>query len=292
MNKWDHISAFITVVQEKGFAAAAKKMNLSTAAISRKISRLEAELHTHLLQRTTRTITLTETGVQYYESCLQAIGLLSSIESDIAASRKEPDGRLYIVSNRYFAMHYLIPHLPDFKQKYPKIQLTLELAERFPNLATEGIDLLFGVSLEGPAELVRRRVTSTRYVLCASPLYLQQHGTPKTPEDLATHQYITHSMRQPDNRIYFKNHQEVTVKPVLRLNDAQAMLECAISGMGIIALHEYIVKDALQQGLLTEIPGGWMEPNIPVYLYYQQQRYLQPEIRCFIDFYLARDCFD
>jgi DNA-binding transcriptional LysR family regulator len=169
----------------------------------------------------------------------------------------------------------------------PKLRVKVELAERFPNLAEEDVDLIFGVSMDGPSALVRRRVATTRYVLCASPTYVEKYGEPRVPADLSQHHYITHTMRKPDNVVWFKDNKEIYVEPMLWLNDSRAMCECAIYGMGIVRLHDYIVADALAEGSLIEILSEFAERKQPVYLYYQQSRYLQPKIRRFIDFYMS-----
>jgi DNA-binding transcriptional LysR family regulator len=286
MSKLERISTFISVVEENGFAAAARKQGVSTAAVSRQVSRLEADLKAELLQRTTRQLSLTAIGANYYQQCKQALVGIDEAEKAIAGSLDEPTGELRVTSNRYSAMQYLIPHLPQFMALYPRLQVHLELAERFPDLAKENVDLLFGVSIEGPEELVRRQVATTRYVLCASPAYLEKHGFPKTPAELNKHFYITHSMRKPDNSVVFKGGKTVYVKPHLWLNDSGAMYECAIQGMGIVYLHNYIVADALKAGLLVEVLTEFSEGVQPIYLYYRQSKYLQPKIRRFIDFYV------
>ncbi len=167
----------------------------------------------------------------------------------------------------------------------PQLRINLELAERFPDLDEEGIDLIFGMSMDAPLSLVRKRVADTRYIYCCSPSYLKQYGTPEVPSDINKHRYITHSMRKPDNILVFKGNKEIQVKPVLCLNDSRAMCDCAIAGMGIVKLHDYIVEDAIQSGDLVEILSGFQDTAQPVYLYYQQSRYLQPKIRKFVDFY-------
>ncbi len=287
MSKLEQINAFIAVVDQNGFAAAARKNGVSTAAISRQVSRLEFDLKAELLQRTTRQITLTEVGVEYYKYAKKALAELAEAEMVISDSQGEPAGILSVTSNRYFAVKYLMPRLPAFMALYPQLRVKLELAERFPDLVKENIDLIFGVSMEGPEALVRRRVATTRYILCASPVYLAQYGEPRTPADLSKHHYITHSMRKPDNVVPFKNNKEIYVEPILWLNDSRAMCECAIQGIGIVRLHDYIVADAIEDGSLVEILPEFSEQEQPVYLYYQQSRYLQPKIRRFIDFYTA-----
>ncbi|HAZ7572965.1 LysR family transcriptional regulator [Legionella sp. PATHC032] len=285
MSKFDQITYFIAVVEEHGFAAAARKFGVSTAAVSRQIARLEAELKAELLVRTTRKLSLTEIGARYYQQCKKALLELNEADIAIANSHNEAVGILNVTSSRYFAMRFILPYLPEFMDLNRKLQIKIELAERFPDLAQESVDVLFGVSMEGPPELVRKRVSTTRYVLCASPDYLAKNGIPKIPSDLAKHRYITHSMRNPDNLITFKGGEQIYVEPVLWLNDSRALCECAILGIGIIKLHEYIVAEALQDGRLIEILPEFRESNLSVYLYYQASRYLQPKIRRFIDFF-------
>ncbi|HAT1820316.1 TPA: LysR family transcriptional regulator [Legionella pneumophila] len=285
MSKFDRITYFIAVVEEHGFAAAARKFGVSTAAVSRQIARLEAELKAELLVRTTRKLSLTDIGARYYQQCKKALLELNEADIAIANSQNEAVGILNVTSSRYFAMRFLLPYLPEFMDLNPKLQIKIELAERFPDLAQESVDVLFGVSMEGPPELVRKRVSTTRYVLCASPDYLANNGIPKIPSDLAKHRYITHSMRNPDNLVTFKGDEQIYVEPVLWLNDSRALCECALLGMGIIKLHEYIVAEALQDGRLIEVLPEFQESSLSVYLYYQASRYLQPKIRRFIDFF-------
>lgn len=287
MSKFDQIATFINVIEENGFAAAARKQGLSTAAISRQITQLESSLKTELLKRTTRQISLTEIGAEYYQHCKKTLTELREAELAIAGSQTEARGILRVMSAHYFAGHYLLPRLPQFMKENPKLKIKLELAERFPDLAKENIDLLFGVSMEGPPDLVRKRVATTRYVLCASPKYLKKHGTPRIPEDLIKHHYITHSMRNPDHVITFRNNKEVHVEPTLWLNNTTAMRDCALQHMGIVKLHDYIVADALKDGRLIELLPEFSEREQSVYLFYQKSRHLQPKIRKFIDFYTS-----
>lgn len=285
MSKLERIATFIAVVEENGFAAAARKKAVSTAAISRQVTALENELGAELLQRTTRQITLTEVGSEYYQHCKKTLTELQDAETAIAGSQKEATGILSITSSPHFALKYLFPRLPEFMKLNPKLRIRFDLAERFPDLAKEDIDVLFGVSIEGPPELVRKKVTTTQYALCASPNYLKKYGTPKTPSDLIKHRYITHSIRKPDNVVTFKDNKKIYVDPILWLNDSRMMREFAIKNMGIIKLHDYMVTDALKTKQLIEILSEFKEPPLPVFLYYQQSRYLQPKIRRFIDFF-------
>lgn len=287
MTQLSQITAFIAVVEHNSFAAAARSQGISTAAISRQISRLETALHAQLLHRTTRRITLTEIGASYYQNCKKALSELNEAEQAIAGSQETPTGTLNVISSRYFALEYIIPRLAEFMQLHPQLTVNLELAERFPDLQGEKIDLVFGMAMPGSLDLVCRQVSSTRYILCAAPAYLKKWVIPKVPGDLSHHRYLAHSMRQPDNVLTFRNNQEIYLQPFLRINDSLALRECAIQGMGIVKLHDYIVREALQEGRLVEILKNFQAPQQTVYLYYRQSKFLQSKIRCFIDFYLA-----
>lgn len=287
MSKFERIATFISVIEENGFAAAARKKGVSTAAISRQISALEDELAIQLLKRTTRQISLTDIGAEYYQQCKSALSTLQEAENAISNSKNEATGELHIMTNRYFVVTYLLPKLSKFKELNPNIILHFHLAERFPNLENEGIDILFGVSVEGSADLVRRRVANTRYILCASPNYLKKHGTPDHPAELLKHDYITHIMRKPNDVLSFKEGKAFRVNPTLWLNDSYVMRECALRDLGIVNLHDYMVIDDINSGKLIEILRDYQEPQTNVYLYYQQSRYLKPKIRKFIDFYTS-----
>ncbi len=288
MSKFERIATFISVIEENGFAAAARKKDVSTAAISRQIAALEKDLGIQLLNRTTRQISLTEIGEDYFQQCKKILSELQEAENAITKSKNKATGSLHVMANRYFAVTHILPRLAEFMRLNPQVRVHFQLAERFPHLEKEGIDILFGVSIEGAAELVRRRVSGTRYVLCASPRYLKKYGVPKHPSDLVKHKYITHSIRQPNNVVYFKEGKEIHVNPILWLNDSYAMRECAIHGMGIVNLHDYMVADAIKEKKLIEILREYQEPYKNIYLYYQKSRYLQPKIRRFIDFFGVR----
>src|SRR5690606_7559301 len=123
----------------------------------------------------------------------------------------------------------------------------------FPDLRSEKIDILFGVSIEGPSELVRRRLVDTSYVLCASPAYLKKHGQPKSPQELIKHHYIAHSERKPFDIIRLNNGNELNLTPYLQLNDTMAMKECALDGLGIIYVHDYVVREEIHQKKLVPL---------------------------------------
>lgn len=286
MSKLDQIATFLQVVESHGFAAAGKKLHISTAAISRQVTQLETDLGAQLLIRTTRHLSLTEVGMLYYQECKKLLETLRETETIITGSQKEASGKLHIMANRYFASEFILPRLSSFLTQHPKLRINLTLAERFPDFMQENIDILFGVSLEGSSSLVRRKIAETHYVLCASPNYLHKFGTPKTTADLYQHRYIAHSERKPHDVIIFNDNKEFFIEPYLQLNDSFAIRECALKGMGIVRLHSYIVEEDIQKGKLVSLLPDYPFETTNIYLYYQQSRYLQPKIRQFIDYML------
>ncbi len=284
MTDFAQIKTFVLVSELGSLAAAARAIGISPAAVSKQLTRLEAELGMQLLIRSTRKLELTEVGINY---CLQCKRILEEIEaaSDLISQIKTvPKGILKVVSGRHFAISYIVPHVKEFLFKYPKIELNLELAERIPDLNTEAIDVLIGMSISPNENAIQKRIGTTSYSLCASPDYLEKFGVPEKPEDLKNHRYIAHSMRKPDNELIFHNKESVTLTPTLRVNDAETMLNFALDGLGIVKLHHYVVKKHLEQGSLYELLTSYNTSEVPIYVAYPQRRFIPSKVRCFIDF--------
>lgn len=286
MGKLTQLKAFVAVVEENGFTAAAKKTHTTKGALSRLVKRLEEELNVELLLRTSKHIELTVAGLTYYQAVKKLLVEFTQAESLLTTSNQQAQGELNVVTNPFFAQWFILPKLNQFLSNNPLVKLHLQVAEKIPDFQKGEADILFGVSVQGPDYLVRRKVGSTRYVLCASPAYLSQHGKPETIADLTQHQYITHTIREPNNLIQFKNNQIIYLEPSLWINDSAFMRQAAIEGLGIVNLHDYMVKDAIEKNQLIEILPGTQEKSIPVFIYYQQKRYLEAKIRRFVDVYV------
>jgi DNA-binding transcriptional LysR family regulator len=278
------MKTFILISELGSLAAAARAIGISPAAVSKQLTKLEEELGLQLLVRSTRRLELTEIGVNYYSQCQRILEEVEAASALVAQMKVIPNGVLKVVSGRHFATSYIVPHMKEFLLKYPKIELHLELAERVPDLNTEGIDVLIGMSISATGDAIQKRIATTSYSLCASPDYLKKFGTPKKPDDLKHHRYIAHSMRKPDNELLFHNKEIVTLTPYIRVNDAETMLNFALDGLGIVKLHHYVVKKHLEQGSLQELLSSYNNPEIPIYVAYPQRRFIASKIRCFIDF--------
>jgi DNA-binding transcriptional LysR family regulator len=283
--KFERIQLFVQIVEKGSFSVVAREARVSTAAVSKQIALLEQEAHVKLLRRTTRSVVPTEAGVVYYEQCRKVLQEYLNAEALISKLSVEPSGKLKVVSSPYWGEKYILPRLKEFLVRYPKLVLELEFAERMPDLSKEEIDVIFGMSMAGPENSIQKKIGSTRYVLCASPQYLKARGTPLKIQDLKSHSYIGHSKRRFDDRLNFKNKREIHIQPSLWLNDTRTMLNCAVQGIGIAKLHRNLVEEYIQSGLLAEILPNELESQIPVYLYYREDRYLHPKVRHFIDFF-------
>ncbi|RMX22127.1 LysR family transcriptional regulator [Legionella jordanis] len=283
MNTLTYIQTFYKVVQLRSFTAAAKQLGISVAAVSKQMRALEMELGVSLLERTTRRLSLTTIGQAYFREIEQVLQALEHAEIVVAAAQAEPTGLLRVKSSRFFAENVILPRMLMFRQKYPKLELDLSIAEEVPHLLEENLDVVYGMSMSVASNSIQKKISTTRYVFCASPAYLQEAGMPKKPTDLQQHNYLTHSMRSPNDKWTFPTGEVVVLKPALYLNDAATLASCAIHGLGIVALHHYQVADALAKGELVELFKDLPMPIIPLFLFYHPARFLQPKIRVWVE---------
>lgn len=283
MNTIALIQTFCKVAQCRSFTGAAKELGFSPAAVSKQVSLLEAELGVSLLERTTRKVFLTSVGEAYYQEVQAVLHALEQANSVVAASQIEPKGLLKVKSSRYFAETVILPRMLAFSTRYAQVCLDLQIAEEIPHLLDEGLDVVFGMSTQVASNSIQKKITTTRYVFCASPDYLARFGNPQKPSDLQRHRYLTHSMRNPNNQWVFASGEVVNLEPTLYLNDAAALCDSACRGLGITALHHYQVAEALECGKLVEVLPKYRMPVIPVYLFYHPARFIQPKVRIWIE---------
>lgn len=284
MNTLGLIQTFCKVAQCANFSAAAKAFNISAAAVSKQISLLEETLGIALFQRTTRQVALTEIGEVYYREAQNILLAVEQANGVIAAAKQEPVGILRVKSSRYFADYCILPRLAEYMKLYPQVTVDLQIAEHIPHLLEEDLDVVFGMSAQVASNSVQKKITTTRYVFCASPSYLQEYGTPMHPLDLLNHKYITHTMRAPNDVWAFATGETIYLTPTIYLNDAASMLGCAINSLGVVSLHHYQVAEALARGDLVEVLIQYRMPQIPVFLYYHPGRYMQPKVKTWVEF--------
>lgn len=288
MTDFSQIRSFVLTVELRSIVAAARRLGLSPAAVSKQLSRLENDLGVQLLIRTTRHIELTDIGKSYYTQCQRILDEVNEAKTLIDQSKAIPSGPLRVVAPPHFAKMHIIPCLPQFLALYPKIELNLELAERIPDLQNEPIDLLIGMSISAGDDAIQRTIGSTTYVICAAPKYLHQHGTPQNLIELLHHRHITHSRRQPYDSLCIPGKEPIAITPYLQANDTETMLALALEAIGIVMLHRYVVEEHLLSGALIQLLPSFTNSAIPLYLAYPHRRFLASKTRLFIDFVVEK----
>lgn len=292
MDKFDSIRAFTQVVAVGGFAAAAREMGLSRSAVNKLVIALENELGVQLLHRSTRVVTPTETGLAFYERCLEILADLEEAERSVTQLHAEPRGRLRVNAPMTFGTLHLSPALADFLEQYPDLQVQLTLNDRFIDPLEEGFDITVRISRPPEASsLVTHELMPSPRVLCASPAYLKKHGVPQHPLDLRQHSCLRYGQLATAGEwvlIGPDGTQTVMVEGVLCSNNGEVLKQAAVQGLGITLLPAFIVAAELQSGQLQVVLPDYQPPQISVYLLYPVNRHLSAKIRLLVEFLKER----
>lgn len=249
------MKVFVAVVDSGAFAKAALQLNLSTTAVSRHVAQLEDHLGAPLLQRTTRRLSLTETGAAYYDRCRQILSDVEEAEAQAASAEAQPRGLLRISLPYSFGLRYVSPLLPEFRSHYPELTLDVSFADRMVDLVEEGVDMALRITRSPGTSLVARQLAPVRIACCASPEYLARRGTPVLPEDLREHDCLIYSyvgdqwhFEAPDGE-----RTVVQVRGPLRANSGDVLNEYALAGEGVVLQPTFLVADDLREGRLVRL---------------------------------------
>lgn len=286
MDRFDALSTFVAVVDENGFAPAARKLRLSPSAATRGVASLEERLGVRLLNRTTRSVSLTDAGARFLERARRVLGDLAEAERLAEDERAEPAGRLAVTAPQVFGRLHVAPLLCRFLNAHPKVQAELELNDRLVNLVEEGIDLGVRIGALGDSSDIARRVGATRRVVVASPGYLDRAGEPKTPADLVQHRLIAFNSLDRDRRWRFgsgDDRDEVEVSPVYVTNSADAAIWHAAHDGGFTLALSYQVQDLVRAGALRIVLAAFEPPPLPIQFVYPSSRLLSVKVRALID---------
>ena len=283
------INAFISIVEEGSLHAAAVKLHQTDAAISKKLSKLEASLDVLLLERGRGKFKLTDIGQQYYNVCKEALEKISDAKQLIQQVTVIPKGELKVGCVKHNASRYILPKLKDFLKEYPEIQLSLNVSERVPDFAAGEADIFFGLASPIPDQeenLIRKKIGVTRDIFCATPAYIKEMGQPQKPKDLTKLSYICHTARKPMDILSFDNGVELDIKPYLKFDDHDMIVNAALQSLGYIHAKEYMVEDQLQSGKLVELLPNYKKTQLPIYVYYRYQTYPDPKVRAFLEWFI------
>ncbi|WP_413728247.1 LysR family transcriptional regulator [Sodalis sp. RH19] len=286
MDTIEAMRVFIAVAEHSGFSAAADAMDLSSVSVTRQIVALEKRLNTRLLNRTTRRVSLTSAGAAYYQRVVQLVAELDDIEAEVSSHTLVPAGLLRVNAPVGFGVECLGAVLAGYNAQYPQVKLDLSLSDRMVDMVEEGFDVSIRITNQPAPNLIARKLTDSRVLLCASPEYLARAGTPLIPADLAGHECLAYSyvlggenwsLHGPSGKVI------VRVDGALRANNGYLLREAALAGMGIVREPEFVVGEALAEGRLVQVLPDWSPPPVGVYAVYTSRNHLAPKVRSFID---------
>jgi DNA-binding transcriptional LysR family regulator len=284
------MQAFVAVAELQGFAPAARKLAVSASAVTRMVAALEERLGVRLLQRTTRSVTLTDAGSRYLDRARRILAEIDEAEDSAQAEQARPLGRLTVSAPTVFGRMYVSPLLCEFLVAHPQVTGELLLADRMVNLVDEGIDLALRIGRLDDSSLIVRKTGETRRVLVASPAYLQRHGEPSVPRDLSRHAVIQLLPLAPMLEWTFRAAPQVvgddirvSVTPYYVTNSVDAALWHAEHDGGLTLALSYQVVELVQEGRLRYVLTEYEPPALPIQWVYPTSRLLSAKVRAFID---------
>lgn len=287
MDKFQEMRVFVAVVDAGSFVKASDTIGLSKAAVSRQLADLEARLGVRLLNRTTRKLSLTDEGQIFHARCKTLLAEVEEAEAEITSRSGQATGLLKINVPVTFGVLHLAPLWPQFMARNPQVTLDVTLADRIVDLVEEGYDLAVRIARLPSSSLISRQLTSTRLVLCASPAYLREHGTPVLAAEVADHAVLAYSLFSTGDSWEFdgpEGHVAVRVSPRMRTNSGDTCRAAALEHCGIILQPSFLVGADLRSGALVEVLPQYRAAELGVYAVYPSRQHVAPKVRLLIDF--------
>jgi DNA-binding transcriptional LysR family regulator len=291
MDRLEAMSILLAVVDAGSLSAAARRLGTPLPTVSRKLAELEAHLHTRLLHRTTRSLSLTEAGAAYVEACRRILDEVGEAERIAAGEYATPMGDLTVTAPVVFGRLHIVPVVAEFLAQYPKIGIKLLLTDRVVHLMEEQIDVALRIGELPDSTLMASGVGMVRMVVCGSPAYLAKHGVPSRPQDLAAHDCIGFDVLESRRAWVFgsgKSAMSVPVVSRLAVNTAEAAIDAAALGVGLVRVPSYQVAEAVTNGTLSVVLQDYESAPLPVSLVHKGQAPLPLKLRAFLDFAAPR----
>ncbi|MCP3064643.1 LysR family transcriptional regulator [Myxococcus sp. K38C18041901] len=290
MDKFMAMEAFVRVVESGTFTKAADALGLPKTAVTRLIQQLESHLRVKLLHRTTRRVTVTPEGMSYYPQALRLLGEVRELESTLSQSKRGPRGRLRVESSGTLSRLLLVPSLPSFYARYPQIHIELGVSDRVVDLLSDNVDCAIRGGGIKDESLVARHLVDLTYGLCASPAYVERHGWPRHPQELAgpTHAVVSYfsspsGKESPFVLLRDGERLEVHGRSLLTLNETNAYLAAGLSGLGVMFAPRFVLEPYIAKGELVRVLEGWRPEPRPLFLVYPPARQQAAGLRVFIE---------
>jgi LysR family transcriptional regulator, regulator for bpeEF and oprC len=287
------LAIFVKVAEKRSFVRAATDLGITQSGVSNAIKRLEDQVGTLLLVRTTRRVSLTEDGAAFFERCRQALAAIDEAELVLKRAQLKPSGTLRIDVPLSFGRLKLMPLLGAFQDEYPDVRLRITFTDRYIDLIEEGVDVAVRFGAMQDSSLIARRLTTTQFKVVGAPRYFAKYGKPATPRDLADHNclaFASRDTRQIRDWRFATADGEKTLTPegTMTLTDGASMCDAAAAGYGLAQLHDYYLDSAIVQRKLVPVLQDYQPPPNPISLVYPQTRHLTPNVRAFVDFMVER----
>ncbi|TBU74663.1 LysR family transcriptional regulator [Pseudomonas daroniae] len=292
MDPFREMELFVQVADSGSISKAAEQLGLSVSAASRYLIALETRLGVRLVQRTTRQLSLTEIGAEFYRRSKSVLADMREAEDVARDAVVKPSGVLRVTASLSFCLLHIEPLLPEFTRQHPEISLDIVAANRYLDVMENNVDVAIRTrQFEADNSLTIRRLAETRRVLAASPSYLKRYGTPSVPMDLTKHKMLIYDYAVNPTELPFTRKNEsvvVRVPPLISTNDGQILVRSALDDMGILVQPKYIVHDSILRGELVPVLDDWDLPRLTMNIAFQTRRHMPAKVRLFIDALVKR----
>jgi LysR family transcriptional regulator for bpeEF and oprC len=288
MDVMQSMAVFRRVVEAKSFSAVARETNMSQSTVSKHIASLEERLDTKLLNRSTRSLKLTEAGKEYYQHCIRILNDFQEAEASVGKGKIDPTGTLRISTSAAFGRTYLLPYLGEFLSTYPDINIDLMFGDKYTDLVKEGIDLAIRIGPLEDSSLIAKKIGSSPRLVVASPAYLVKHSRPKTPADLIKHDCLFYSLQKSPDLWYFNSTQEgdesIRVNGRVKASSPDAVCDATLEGLGISILGEWYVRKHIKNGSLIKILPDFKPTAYDIHAVYPERRFVPQKVKRMIEF--------
>ena len=291
MGQLEDMHIFIRIVEAGGISRAAEQLGMAKSAISRRLVALETRIGVRLLNRTTRTSSLTDIGKNYYERVIKVVDDVVELNALAIDTNTSLTGTINLAAPLSFGLSHLSPAISDFINLHPDLIIHINFSDRQVNLVEEGLDFAFRIADLKDSTLIARKIAPINHVLCASTKYLKNHGTPHTPDDLKHHQLLHYSMSETNTwRLTDRKGKQytITIKAKMIANNGDFLKDMAIAGHGILLSPTFIAWKAIETRELVPILTDFKLTSLNAYAVYPQTRYLSQRSRMLIDFFIQR----
>ncbi len=278
----------VELARAGGMSAAARELDVTPAAVSKRLAQIEARLGVRLFNRSTRRLSLTAEGEVYLESARRILGEIDDLDELIASRQASPRGLLKVNAPLGFGRSYIAPAIAEFAQKYPEVSLQLQLTDRPADFVRDAFDVAVRFGDLPDTSLIARKIAPNRRLVCASPGYLKKHGVPATPHDLARHQCIVLRQNEAAHGLWRfakgRRSETVKVRGALSSNDGEVTLTWGLAGLGILQRAEWDLARYLRSGRLVQVLEDYALPQADIYAVFPERHHLSAKVRAFVDF--------